>query len=87
MIGFWLGKLREELNMNMRPAVQHIGEVIEQCVSDGVESISATSTVMVDKGTPCDIQLRHSSVNTDDNYESPDTSSNSRAKGENKLPQ
>lgn len=36
----------------------------------GVESLSATSTVMVDKGTSCDIQLRDSSVNTDDSYES-----------------
>ena len=34
----------------------------------GVESLSATS--MVDKGTSCDIQLRDSSVNTDDSYES-----------------
>lgn len=50
----------------------HCGEVgdSEQCVSDGVESLSATSTVMVDKATSCDIQLRDSSVNTDDSYES-----------------
>ena len=50
----------------------HCGEVSdsEQCRSDGVESLSATSTVMVDKGTSCDIQLRDSSVNTDDSYES-----------------
>lgn len=26
MNGFWLGKLREKLNMNMRPALQHIVE-------------------------------------------------------------
>ena len=50
----------------------HCGEVgdSEQCVSDSVESPSATGTVMVDKGTSCDIQLRDSSVNTDDSYES-----------------
>ena len=50
----------------------HCGEVSdsEQCRSDGVESLSATSTVIVDKGTSCDIQLRDSSVNTDDSYES-----------------
>ena len=53
----------------------HCGEASdsEQCVSDGVESLSATSTVMVDKGTSCDIQLRDSSVNTDDSYESRQT--------------
>ena len=53
----------------------HCGEASdsEQCVSDGVESLSATSTVMVDKGTSCDIQLRDSSVNTDDSYESHQT--------------
>ena len=50
----------------------HCGEASdsEQCVSDDVESLSATSTVMVDKGTSCDIQLRDSSVNTDNSYES-----------------
>ena len=42
-------------------------------MSDGVESLSATSTVMVDKGTSCDIQVRDSSVNTDDSYESRQT--------------
>ena len=43
----------------------HCGEASdsEQWVSDGVESLSATSTVMVE-GTSCDIQLRDSSVNT-----------------------
>ena len=50
----------------------HCGEVSnsEKCRSDGVESLSATSTVMVDKGTSCDIQLRDCSVNTHDSYES-----------------
>ena len=50
----------------------HCGEASdsEQCVSDDVESLSATSTVMVDKGTSCDIQLRDSSVNS---YESRQT--------------
>lgn len=75
MNGFWLGKLREKLNMkNMRLALQHIVIVEKQVIlsnmSDGVESLSATSTVMVDKGTSCDIQVRDSSVNTDDSYES-----------------
>lgn len=48
----------------------HCGEVSdsEQCRSDGVESLNAT--VMVDKGTSCDIQLQDSSANTDDSYES-----------------
>ena len=41
--------------------------------SDGVESLSATSIVMVDKGTSCGIQFRDSSVNTDDSYESRQT--------------
>lgn len=42
-------------------------------MSDGVESLSATSTVMVDKETSCDIQVQDSSVNTDDSYESRQT--------------
>ena len=69
----------------------HCGEVSdsEQCRSDGVESLSATSTVMVDKGTSCDIQLRDSSVNSDDSYESRQSllATISRTNGENQLPQ
>ena len=65
-------KTREHGEECETSSTAHCGEVSdsEQCRSDGVESLSATSTVMVDKGTSCDIQLRDCSVNTHDCYES-----------------
>ena len=66
----WARRKTNEHDEHETSSTAYYGEVndSEHCMSDGVEFLTATSTVMVDKGTSCDIQLQDSSVNTDDSY-------------------